>query len=74
MPHSDTGARRSALATPAEAADFLRTSTSALSQMRYRRSGPRFVRHGRRVLYTWDDLAAYVKANTVSVDRLDGVA
>ncbi|REE74389.1 hypothetical protein C8E05_3824 [Rhodococcus wratislaviensis] len=54
----------SPLATADEAAEFLRTTTQRLAQDRYQGTGPRFIKHGRRVLYRWDDLRAYVDANT----------
>lgn len=54
----------SPLATAEEAAEFLRTSAQKLAQDRYLGTGPRFVKHGRRVLYRWADLTAYVEANT----------
>lgn len=55
---------KSPLATAEEAAEFLRTTTKRLAQDRYLGTGPRFVKHNRRVLYRWDDLNAYVEANT----------
>lgn len=54
----------SPLATAEEAAEFLRATTQRLAQDRYLGTGPRFIKHGRRVLYRWDDLRAYVDANT----------
>ncbi|MDJ0359710.1 DNA-binding protein [Rhodococcus sp. H29-C3] len=60
-----TSFNQSPLATPQEAAEFLRTTTKSLNQDRYLGRGPKFVKHGpRRVLYRWDDLRAYVEANT----------
>ncbi len=38
------------LATPAEAAEYLHTSTAALGQDRYRGTGPKFIKRGSRVL------------------------
>lgn len=52
-----------ALATPDEAAQFLRTTRAQLSQDRYQGRGPRYVKLGRRVLYRWEDLRAYVDSN-----------
>lgn len=54
----------SPLATAEEAADFLRTTPKRMAQDRWNGTGPRFVKHGRRVLYRWDDLRTYVDANT----------
>jgi hypothetical protein len=58
------------LATPAEVAEALHTTTASLAQMRYRGDGPKFVRAGRRrVLYRWTDVEQWV---TDSVhDRTD---
>ena len=36
------------LATPAEVAEYLRTTTAALAQDRYRWIGPKFIKHGSR--------------------------
>ena len=48
----------SELATPAEVAEALHTTTASLAQMRYRGDGPKFVRVAgrRRVLYRWVDV------------------
>ncbi|MFC7962700.1 helix-turn-helix domain-containing protein [Rhodococcoides kroppenstedtii] len=54
----------SPLATVSEAAAFLRATPSNLAQMRFQGKGPRFVKHGRKVLYRWSDLEAYLEANT----------
>lgn len=52
------------LAIPEEAAEFLRTTPGVLQQLRFRGVGPRYVKSGRRVLYSWADLNAYVEENT----------
>ncbi|CPR11279.1 hypothetical protein BN971_02559 [Mycobacterium bohemicum DSM 44277] len=52
-------------ATAAEVAPVLDTSEAGLAQMRYRGTGPRFVKRGRRVLYRWSDVRDYLDANTV---------
>ncbi|EOM74624.1 DNA-binding protein [Rhodococcus rhodnii] len=51
------------LATPEEVAQYLRTTTTKLTNDRYRGIGPKFVKHGRRVLYRWDDVHAWTEAN-----------
>jgi hypothetical protein len=33
--------------------------------MRYRRTGPPYIKVGRKVLYRWSDVNAYLNANTV---------
>jgi hypothetical protein len=49
------------LATPAEVAEALHTTTASLAQMRYRGGGPTFVRVGRkRVLYRWVDVEQWI--------------
>lgn len=53
------------LATADEVAAYLRTTKAHLAQDRYRGVGPKFVKHGRRVLYRWTDVHAYVAANTL---------
>jgi hypothetical protein len=39
-----------ALATPAEVAEYLHTTTAALALDRYRGTGPKFIKRGSRVL------------------------
>ncbi|MEU2088043.1 DNA-binding protein [Nocardia beijingensis] len=56
------------LATPKEAAAYLRTTPAALAQSRYLGRGPEYARCGGRVLYSWEALRAYVAANTVRPD------
>ncbi|MFZ2177025.1 MAG: helix-turn-helix domain-containing protein [Rhodococcus sp. (in: high G+C Gram-positive bacteria)] len=55
----------SPLATPNEVAAYLRTSAAKLAQDRYRGIGPKFIKHGRRVLYRWADVQAWADANTL---------
>jgi hypothetical protein len=42
---------RPALATPADIAEYLRTTTASLAQDRYKGTGPKFIKHGSGVLY-----------------------
>ncbi|MEE2058262.1 helix-turn-helix domain-containing protein [Rhodococcus artemisiae] len=56
----------SALATPEEAAEYLRSTAVKLANDRYRGIGPKFVKHGRRVLYRWSDLEDYVNSNVMT--------
>jgi hypothetical protein len=58
-------AHRSPLATPEEVAAFLRTTKAKLANDRYRGVGPRFVKHGRRVLYRWAAVQEWADANTL---------
>lgn len=51
------------IALPPEVAEFLRTSTGKLANDRYRGVGIPFCRFNRKVLYRWEDVHAYVKAN-----------
>jgi hypothetical protein len=49
------------LATPAQVAKALHTTTASLAQMRYRGIGPTWVVCGkRRVLYRWADVEEWV--------------
>lgn len=52
------------LGTPAEVADYLRTTQQQLARMRYRGTGPHFVKLGSRVLYRWTDVQAYIDEHT----------
>lgn len=56
---------RSAVATPKEVAEYLHQTEDSLAQTRYRGTGPKFIKHGRKVLYRWSDVYAYLDANTV---------
>jgi hypothetical protein len=51
-------------ALPGQVAAALFTTEAGLAQMRYRGTGPRFVKRGRRVLYRWSDVRDYLDANT----------
>jgi hypothetical protein len=53
------------VALPREVAALLDTTPEGLAQMRYRGTGPKFIKRGRRVLYRWDDVRAYFDANTL---------
>ncbi len=54
-------------ASPKEVAAALGTSEAGLAQMRYRGTGPRFIKIGhRRVMYRWSDVAAFLDANVMS--------
>ncbi|BBY42189.1 helix-turn-helix transcriptional regulator [Mycolicibacterium celeriflavum] len=52
------------LATPAEVAVYRRTSEAALAQERYRGTGPKFKKLGKRVFYDWDDVHQWIASNT----------
>jgi hypothetical protein len=52
-------------ARPSQVAPVLDTTEAGLAQMRYRGTGPRFVKRGRRVLYRWSDVRDYLDANTL---------
>ncbi|WP_405165532.1 hypothetical protein OG203_10750 [Nocardia sp. NBC_01499] len=53
------------LATPAEAAAFLRTTVAKLANDRYMGVGPGYLKYGRNVLYPWKCLRAFVDEHTV---------
>lgn len=61
--HTNTGAAVDLL-TPDQAADFLKISTSCLSQMRLSGRGPRYSKIGRLVRYPFDELTAWVTSHT----------
>lgn len=62
-------------ATPAQVAQVLGTTEPGLAQHRYRGTGPRFVKVGKKVLYRWSDVRNYLDANTVQrTDDPRGVA
>ena len=67
MPESDQAAIDTASA--AEVAQALGTTEAALAQMRYRGTGPKFVKvgagHRARVLYCWSHVREFLDANTV---------
>lgn len=52
------------IALPAKVAQLLHTTDDGLAQMRYRGTGPKFVKVGKKVLYRWSDIRAYLDANT----------
>ncbi|ORB68945.1 DNA-binding protein [Mycolicibacterium tusciae] len=53
------------LGTPAEVAEYLRTTVANLAQLRYTGRGPKFIKVGRRVLYRWSDIADWLDGNTL---------
>jgi hypothetical protein len=50
--------------TPAEAADYLRSSTSTLAKRRLLGSGPAYVRIGRAIRYRKSDLDFWMNGST----------
>ncbi|MDF3309892.1 DNA-binding protein [Rhodococcus sp. T2V] len=58
--------RRIPLATPKEIAAYRRISEASLAQERYKGTGPKFKKLGKRVFYDWDDLYAWIDANTMT--------
>lgn len=54
------------LATPAVVASYIHTTVASLAQDRYLGRGIPYVKHGRKVLYRWEDVHAYLAANTVN--------
>lgn len=53
------------LATPAEVAEFFRTTTGKLANDRMMGHGPKFVRFNRRILYRWADVLDFVERQTL---------
>ena len=52
------------LATLAEVAEYLHTTTAALTQDRYKGTGPKFIKRGSQVLYRWRDVLEFLDRNT----------
>ncbi len=52
-------------ARPRDVAAALGTTESGLAQMRFRGTGPRYCKVGRRVMYRWSDVRAYLDANVM---------
>jgi hypothetical protein len=53
------------IALPPQVAKVLDTSLAGLAQMRFRGTGPKFIKRGSRVLYGWSDIRDYLDANTI---------
>lgn len=53
------------LATPDEVATFRRTTVASLAQERYRGTGPKFKKLGKRVFYDWTDVYSWIASNTL---------
>ena len=51
------------IATPGQVAKALFTTEAALAQMRYKGTGPNFVKVGRRVLYRWSDVEKWIASS-----------
>jgi hypothetical protein len=52
------------IALPMQVAEVLNTSLAGLAQMRFRGTGPKFIKAGKKVLYRWSDVRSYLDANT----------
>lgn len=63
--HDSAGSVGVDTALPAEVAAALATTEAGLAQMRYRGTGPRYCKVGRRVMYRWSDVAAFLDANVM---------
>ena len=61
------------LATPAEIAEYLRSTTAALAQDRYKGTGPKFIKRGSSVLYRWSDVLEWLDRNTIQHRRFNDV-
>ena len=55
---------RRPLATPGELAEYLGNTVDGLAQWRFRGTGPRFIKVGRQVRYHWEDVEAWLSAQT----------
>ena len=64
--------RKDQLAIPQAVADYLGTTTGNLAQMRYRGTGPKFIKLGHRAIrYSWVDVFAWIEANTLTQSDQD---
>ncbi|WP_069162054.1 hypothetical protein [Nocardia altamirensis] len=62
-------------ATPEQLAQRWHTTPASLAQDRYRGTGPKFLKRGRRVLYPWSEVLEWEQRNTLSrTDERSGVA
>lgn len=52
-------------ALPAQVAPLLNTTVAGLAQMRYRGTGPKFTKVGKKVLYRWCEVRKYLEQNTI---------
>jgi hypothetical protein len=52
------------ITTPKKVAEVLKTTEMGLAQMRYRGTGPKFIKRGSRVLYRWSDVSDYLDGRT----------
>ena len=53
------------VALPKQVAELLDTTQAGLAQMRYRGTGPKYIKAGKKILYRWSDIRAYFEANTL---------
>src|SRR5690625_6420092 len=62
-----TADRKDQLALPKAVADYMGTTTGNLAQMRYRGTGPKFIKLGHRAIrYRWSDIEAWTKPKTLT--------
>lgn len=57
-------AERRPLAEPTDIAKYIGTTEHQLAQDRYHGRGPKFIKVGKRVRYRWEDVDAWLDANT----------
>ena len=63
---------RKSMPAPDPVAEYMGITTGALAQMRYRGTGPKFVKLGNRtVRYRWEDVDAWIEANTLTQSDQD---
>lgn len=56
--------RRGIFGKPQEVADYLLTTAQNLAKMRWQGRGPRYTRVGKAIRYRWDDVDAWLEANS----------
>lgn len=63
---------KTGLAEPKAVADYMGTTTGNLAQLRYKGTGPKFVKLGHRAIrYRWSDIDAWIEANTLTQSDQD---
>lgn len=57
---------RTELVSPRQVAEYLGRTEAALAQMRYKSTGPKYLKIGGKVMYEWAEVEAFVDASRCS--------
>lgn len=60
---------RTGLGTPKQVAEYLHTTVQSLANDRYMGRGIPYVKFGRRVLYSWEAVDAYMAEHTIKTEK-----